>query len=81
MSTCYFVKYFTAALFVCLFLVWAFIFVVAPCIEKLPAVQPIAKFIETRGIDVGALYYTEVEEASVAELNMHNTINYTPQKQ
>ncbi|MBU1052715.1 MAG: hypothetical protein KKC46_02665 [Proteobacteria bacterium] len=43
-------------------------------------VKPIAEFIENSGIDAGALYYTEVEEASVAELNMYNTVNYTPQK-
>jgi hypothetical protein len=69
-----------AYLFACLFLVWAFIFVFAPYMEKLPVIKPITKFIENSGIDAGALYYTEVEEASLAELNMYNTVNYTPQK-
>lgn len=68
-------------LFTCFFLIWVFIFIIAPYVEKLPVVKPIAEFIENSGIDAGALYYTEVEEAGVAELNMYNTVNYAPQKQ
>ncbi len=60
------------------FLVWLFMFVIAPVIGKSPAVKPLADFIEERGIDASALYYTEVEEASVAELNMRHTMEYMP---
>jgi len=59
-------------------LTWALIFVIAPWIQKSPSVKPLAEFIEESGIDASALYYTEVEEASEAELNMKNTIKYRP---
>ena len=67
-----------AALFLCFFLVWVFMFVIAPWIEKMPAVRPLAEFIEESGIDASALFYTDVEEASEAELNMYNTMKYFP---
>jgi len=60
------------------FLVWLFMFVIAPVIGKSPAVKTLADFIEERGIDASALYYTEVEEASVAELNMRHTMEFMP---
>ena len=53
-------------------------FVIAPAIEKSPAVKPLADFIEESGIDASALYYTEVEEASIAELNMRHTMEFMP---
>lgn len=67
-----------AALFCCFYLVWVFMFIIAPWIGELPAVKPLTEFIAESGIDAGALYYTEVEEASEAELNMYNTIKYLP---
>lgn len=70
-----------AGLILGFFLVWLFMFVIAPVIEKSPAVKPLADFIEETGIDASALYYTEVEEASVAELNMRHTMQYMPKKQ
>lgn len=65
--------------FLSVFLVWVFMCIVAPWIEKSPAVKPLAEFIEDTGIDASALYYTEVEEASEAELNMRHTMKYLPQ--
>jgi hypothetical protein len=69
------------AFFFCLFLVWLFMFVIAPAIQNTSAVKPLADFIEESGIDASALFYTEVEEASEAELNMRNTMKYLPKKQ
>jgi hypothetical protein len=66
-------------LFLYMFLIWAFIFIIAPWIQELPSVKPLAEFIEESGIDASALYYTEVEEASEAELHMRSTINFLPQ--
>ncbi|KPK36267.1 MAG: hypothetical protein AMK70_02960 [Nitrospira bacterium SG8_35_1] len=67
-----------AGLLLGFFLVWLFMFVIAPVIEESPAVKPLADFIEESGIDASALYYTEVEEASVAELNMRHTMEFMP---
>jgi hypothetical protein len=53
-------------------------FVVAPWIEKTPAVRPPAQFIEETGIDAGALYYTEIDETSEAEMYLHDSSEYTP---
>jgi hypothetical protein len=53
-------------------------FVIAPWIETFPMVKPLTEFIEESGIDASALYYTEVEEASEAELNMRSTMEYLP---
>jgi hypothetical protein len=59
-------------------IVWLFMFVIAPWVQTLPAIKPLATFIEETGIDASALYYTEVEEASEAELNMRTTMEYLP---
>lgn len=61
-----------------LFLIWVFMFILAPWMQKSQAVKPLADFIEEREIDASALYYTEVEEASVAELNIRSGIEYRP---
>jgi hypothetical protein len=66
------------ALLLCFSLVWVFMFVIAPWIETFPMVKPLTEFIEESGIDASALYYTEVEEASEAELNMRSTMEYLP---
>ena len=68
-------------LFFGFFLVWIFMFVIAPWIQESPAVRPLADFIEETGIDAGALYYTEVEEASEAELHMRHALKYSPEEQ
>jgi hypothetical protein len=68
------------AFFFCLFLVWIFMFVIAPAIQNTSAVKPLADFIEESGIDASALFYTEVEESSEAELHMRSTMKYPPRK-
>lgn len=69
-----------ARLFLCVFLIWAFMFVVAPWVEKMPAVEPIICFIDDNYIDASALYYTEIEEFFEAEIHMENTMNFAHHK-
>jgi len=67
-----------AHFFLAMMLVWIFMFVVAPLLEKIPAVKPMVDFIEETGIDATALFYTEVEEFGDAETHMRNTMDYLP---
>jgi hypothetical protein len=55
------------------------LFYVGPKLEKLPFFQPIARFIDERGIDANVYFYTEVEEFSEAHINMDNSMDYPPQ--
>ncbi len=61
-----------------LILILLFIYYVAPWMKRLPMVRSLTDFIEERGIDAGALYYTEVEEFAEAEAQMSNTMAYMP---
>jgi|GEM_PF-1346301 len=40
--------------------------------------KPIAQFIEERGIQANAYYYTEVEEFAEAGVNLRTTMTYPP---
>ena len=62
-----------------LLFVFFFMFYLAPAVSTFSAVQPILKFIEENDIDAGALYYSEIEEFSEAEINMKHTMDYPPQ--
>ncbi len=55
-----------------------FMVFLAPQFDKLESVKPLINFIEERDIDAGALYYTEIEEFSVANIHMENTMDYMP---
>ncbi len=55
-----------------------FLFVIGPWGEKLPGFQPLADFIDERGIEANMYFYTEVEEFSEAEINMNNTMQFPP---
>ncbi len=55
-----------------------FIFFVGPCMDRFESVKPLVAFIEERGIDAGALYYTDIEEFSEANIHMDNTMEYMP---
>ncbi len=57
-----------------------FMFYIGPWIDNLESVKPLIDYIEEHDIDAGALYYTEVEEFSEANINMENTMDYTPGK-
>ena len=59
-------------------IVIVFVLFLAPCIDDVPYVKPLTNFIDDREIDAGAIYYTDIEEFSVAEINMKNTIDYAP---
>jgi len=65
-------------LIVSILVVTVFVLFLAPCIDDAPYVKPLTNFIDDRGIDAGALYYTDIEEFSIAEINMKNTIDYLP---
>ena len=45
---------------------------------RLEYVDSFVEFIEERDIDAGALYYTDIEEFSEAEINMENTMRFPP---
>ncbi len=55
------------------------LFYVGPQLEKLPLFQPIARYIDERGIEANVYFYTEVEEFSEAHINMDNSMDYPPQ--
>jgi len=55
---------------------WLFVFVAAPWVGKAEAVSPLLAYIEETGIDASALYYTEVEEAAIAELGARSSLEY-----
>ena len=67
-----------AALVCCFSLVWFFIMVLAPMFQKIPMVNTLTSYIEETGINASALYYTEVEEAAMAELGARGTIEFPP---
>lgn len=66
------------ALLASIALILVFMFVIGPMVAQLPMIKPLADFIEERQIDAGALYYTEIEEFSEAELNLRHTMEYGP---
>lgn len=55
------------------------LFYIGPWLEKLPLFQPIARFIDERGITANVYFYTEVEEFSEAHINMDNSMDYPTQ--
>jgi len=59
-------------------LVVIFVFVLAPGIDEVPQVKPLINFIDDNEINAAALYYTDIEEFSIAEINIKNTLDYSP---
>jgi len=59
-------------------LVVIFVFVLAPGIDEVPQVKPLINFIDDNEINAAALYYTDIEEFSIAEINIKNTLDYLP---
>ena len=59
-------------------LLLAALFGITQCVERVPLVKPLARFILDSGIDAGALFYTEVEETGDAETHMRNSIRFAP---
>lgn len=61
--------------------IWVFVFILAPFMQKIPAVDTLSRYIKESGIDAGALYYTEVEEVGESDLAVRNTFRfYLPEK-
>jgi len=65
-------------LVLCIAAILVFMLVIGPKLEQIPALKPIAEFIEERDIDANMYFYTEVEEFSEASINMDNSMMYPP---
>lgn len=65
-------------LILALLAVLLFMFGLAPLMGRLPHVRQLSRFIEERGIEANALYYTEIEEFAEAEVNLRATMDYPP---
>ena len=57
-------------------LLYLLIVYIAPLGKKLPMVQPLVQTIEENNINAGAIYYTDIEIFSEAEINMQNTMKF-----
>jgi hypothetical protein len=68
------------ALLLGLFVIWLFVFVLAPRVAEHETVRPLVQFIEESGIDAGALFYTETKETGDAENYLRNSFLYPPKK-
>ncbi|MBW1898843.1 MAG: hypothetical protein JRI61_07270 [Deltaproteobacteria bacterium] len=64
-------------LFSSILAIWFFMFYLAPGLEKLINLTPIAECIDERGIDANMYFYTEVDEFSEAAFYMENTMKYS----
>ena len=64
-----------AALLLCLGLIWLFVFVLAPAAEKSEMIKPLTDYVRESGIEASALYYSEVEETSEAELYLRHALD------
>ncbi|GAB4334438.1 MAG: hypothetical protein Kow0089_03660 [Desulfobulbaceae bacterium] len=71
------------ALAACLFLLWAFAFILAPWLQnRSETIRTLSDYIESSGIDAGAIYYTEVAEVGEADLMIRDTFRfYLPQQE
>ncbi len=63
-------------LFFSFFLLWLFIFVVAPLGERIESVDTFHRHIREKNIDASALFYTEIQEFSDADNSIRNTMKY-----
>ena len=54
--------------------------VIAPMWNNLPAVRPLADFIEESGFDPAALYYTDVKETVDAEFYVRDSLKFSVRK-
>lgn len=57
-----------------------FVLYLAPEVDKLQFVNPMVNNIDERGINASALFYTEIDEFSTAELRISTTLKYSPDK-
>ena len=64
------------SLLLSIFIIWIFLFILGPRLQLIPMVRPLITFVESRDIDAGAYYYTDIEEFSEADIHMNNTMAY-----
>ena len=64
-------------LFFSIICIVVFVGYIAPLLTNLPLVQPIAEIIEENEIDAGALFYTDIEEFTYAELSINTALKYS----
>jgi hypothetical protein len=57
---------------------WLLLFVIGPRGLASGPLEPMARFIEERGIEANAYFYTEVEEFAVAERHMREHLALVP---
>jgi len=57
-------------------LVWAFVFLVAAGGQRFAPVAELHGFVEERGIDASALFYTDSEEFGPVPLTLHNIFRF-----
>ena len=54
-----------------------FVLFLAPEIDNLEIVKPMVNNIDEKGIDASALFYTDIDEFSAAELRVRTFLNYS----
>ncbi len=62
-------------LFLGLVCVWAFMFVIAPGLRRIPPVEAVLDCVRDRSIDATALFYTESAEFAVAEVEVRESLS------
>ncbi|OHB67875.1 MAG: hypothetical protein A2V70_03315 [Planctomycetes bacterium RBG_13_63_9] len=56
-----------------------FVFVIAPAVQHWRPVWAVHTFVEERGIDASALFYTESEEFGRVQRHMQDAMRFAPQ--
>jgi len=57
-----------------LLIVWAFVFQIAPRVQRLGVIRALHEFVYVNDIEATALYYTEVEEFSDADVYIRDAM-------
>jgi hypothetical protein len=65
----------------CVLAVLVFVFVVGPLLSEAPLVRTLTRFIDDHSIEASALFYTEVDEFSDADVHMRNARVHAPRGQ
>jgi len=59
-------------------LIWGFVFVVAPLIDRVPAIGRAHGIVQDEGIEAGAFWYADVEKVGKAATFMRNVRDFAP---
>ncbi len=59
-----------------LFVIYLFVFWIAPFLQRLPPIQEVHNHIQHHNIDASALVYTESEEFGDADVSIRDAMNY-----